>query len=181
MGTLTLGLYNSYHPTEFQDAMRRAIARAAPICVAFDCNLATFGFPFRQANHQITSPRAVASFIADSTSIGGGAAIKQLATERRLRNYDFPNGMFPPQLGTPMLTSERANGETPRGVAQRLHNEDILLVLGLGPHGLPDVLFEGTETLEITGKNIALETATAIAALPALIHAYREPRAKQCP
>ncbi|MGB1698103.1 MAG: DUF531 family protein [Thermoplasmatota archaeon] len=173
MGTLTLGLYNSYHPTEFQDAMRRAVARAAPVCIAFDCNLATFGFPFAHADKALTSPRAVAEFIATSTSIGGGEAIKQLASERRFRTYDFPQGMFPPQLGTPILTSERADGETPRGVAQRLHNEDILLVLGLGPHGLPQVLFEGAETLEITGKNVALETATAMAALPALVHAYR--------
>lgn len=173
MGTLTLGLYNSYHPTEFKDAMRRALARAAPICIAFDCNLATFGFPFTHANKRLTSPRAVAEFVAESTSIGGGGAIRELAASNRMRHYDFPQGQFPPQLGTPILTSERADGETPNGLAKRLESEDILVVFGLGPHGLPEPLFSGHETLEITGKNVPLETATALAALPALIHAYR--------
>src|SRR5207249_8391324 len=42
-GRITLGLYNSYDPVRFAEAHRRAIARAAPIALAFDANLATFG------------------------------------------------------------------------------------------------------------------------------------------
>lgn len=42
---LTLILYNSYDKTRWHEAHKRAIARAAPICYAFDCNLAIMDFP----------------------------------------------------------------------------------------------------------------------------------------
>ena len=42
---MTLILYNSYDKTRWHEAHKRAIARAAPICYAFDCNLAIMDFP----------------------------------------------------------------------------------------------------------------------------------------
>lgn len=165
---LTIGLYNTYNPDVFEDAMRRAIARAAPVCLAFDCNLATFGVPYMQANPRLTSPRAIAEFIGGSTSIGGGEAIKQLAAEGRFRNYDYPQGMFPPQLGTAIVTSEHGQPHT-ESVSPDALPENALAIFGLGPHGLPDeILQAASHSLELTGRNIALETATAIAILPAL-------------
>src|ERR1700738_3550911 len=47
-GRLTLGLYNCYDPKQWHDIMRITLARAAPVALAFDCDLATFGFPFDQ-------------------------------------------------------------------------------------------------------------------------------------
>lgn len=177
MGTLTLGLYNAYDATHFQDAMRRALARAAPVCLAFDCNLATFGMPFKSESPRLNNPRAVAQFIADSTSIGDGAAIKQLAAENRFRIYDFPGEFYPPQMGTVIVSSEHPQDSatvTPRELAARLATEDILVMIGLGPNGLPDkIVARSAECLELTGRNIGLETATAMAALPALVYAYK--------
>jgi hypothetical protein len=178
VGTLTLGLYNAYDATQFQDAMRRALARAAPVCLAFDCNLATFGMPFQSESPRLNNPRAVAQFIAESTSIGDGAAIKQLAAENRFRTYDFPGEFYPPQLGTVIVSSEHtqdhATTVTPKELAARLATEDVLVMIGLGPNGLPaKILARSTECLELTGRNIGLETATAMAALPALVYAYK--------
>jgi len=46
LGRPTIALYNSYDPKNFREAHRRALARAGRLALAFDLNLATFGFPF---------------------------------------------------------------------------------------------------------------------------------------
>src|SRR5436189_3820275 len=44
----TLSLHDALPiSVRFAEAHRRAIARAAPVALAFDCNLATFGFPYQ--------------------------------------------------------------------------------------------------------------------------------------
>src|SRR6059036_1755096 len=60
-GRMTIGLYNSYDPARFAEAHRRAIARAAPIALAFDANLATFGFPFEK---DLRTPVDIAAWIS---------------------------------------------------------------------------------------------------------------------
>jgi len=47
-GRMTIGLYNSYDRVKFHEAHRRALARAGPVALAFDANLATFGFPYEK-------------------------------------------------------------------------------------------------------------------------------------
>ncbi len=193
-GRLTLGLYNSYDPVRWHDAMRRALARAAPVALAFDCNLATFGFPYDEGRRResknpaapdLRTPADVAAFVADSTSIGaGGSYFRQLADAGRFHLFDYPGGKhgagagFPPQLGRVVLSSEHtqphAQSVTPLQLAQSLHHgESQLLVVGLGPRGLPaGVLKAAKYTLELTGRGIGFETATALAAMPALVHAH---------
>ena len=36
LGRATIALYNSYDPTKFREAHRRALARAGPLALAFD-------------------------------------------------------------------------------------------------------------------------------------------------
>jgi len=66
--------------------------------------------------------------------------------------------------------------------AQQLANllrrgSSILLVFGLGPHGLDDrdVYPLGRFHFDLTGRGLSLETATALGAAPALIVAYLRP------
>jgi len=48
--------------------------------------------------------------------------------------------------------------------------QSVLLLFGLGPHGLPKQMFEvGKYHLEITGKGLSLETCTALGAVPAIL------------
>src|SRR6266480_2504102 len=76
-GRMTLGLYNSYDPVKVAEAHRRAIARAAPIALAFDANVATFGFPF---DGEIRTPRQLAAWVSGTTSIGEeGKYLRELA------------------------------------------------------------------------------------------------------
>lgn len=94
-GRLTIGLYNSYDARRFHEAHRRALVRAAPLALAFDANLATFGFPYEElaAHHgrtaenrskgaedkrgmageapDLRTPAAIAEYIAGTTSVAG--------------------------------------------------------------------------------------------------------------
>src|SRR3989442_2551100 len=87
-GRMTVGLYNSYDPVRFAEAHRRAIARAAPVALAFDCNLATFGFPFQNG---MPTPQGIAVLVSGTTSIGDeGKYLRELADAGRFATFDFP-------------------------------------------------------------------------------------------
>ncbi len=184
-GKLTLGLYNCYDPKQWQDIMRITLARAAPVAVAFDCHLATFGFPFEQVRPRgatktlaLRTPLDVAHFATDSTSIGDdGGHLEALAKAGRFTLHDFPVDGFPRVLGRAVATTptpDPTKATTPLAVAQELASDrDQLLIFGLGPRGLPDAVMDGARHhLELTGKGISFETATALGALPAMVSAH---------
>src|SRR5207245_2306712 len=85
---MTLGLYNSYDPVRLAEAHRRAIARAAPIALAFDANLAAFGFPFEK---DLRTPEDIAAWVSGTTSIGeAGKHLRELAQRGRFQPFDVP-------------------------------------------------------------------------------------------
>lgn len=169
---MTLGLYNTYDKTKIREAHRRVLARAGPVALAFDCNLATFGFPYEL---EMRTPKDIVDWISTTTSIGeGGRYLVELAEAGRFQTFDFPKKGFPPQLGDVVITTRKPESKktvSPEEVAGMVQNgQSILLVFGLGPHGLPKKVFEiGSQHLDITGKSISLETATAISAVPAIL------------
>ncbi|MCJ2532746.1 MAG: DUF531 domain-containing protein, partial [Candidatus Thermoplasmatota archaeon] len=80
-GRVTIGLFNSYDPVRFHESHRRALARAGPLALAFDCNLATFGFPF---DNGLTTPVEIAMWVSTTTSIGeSGKYLIDLAEKGR--------------------------------------------------------------------------------------------------
>lgn len=182
-GRITLGLYNCYDPKQWHEIMRITLARVGPVALAFDCDVATFGFPFEQARargakttQMLQTPTQVAEFVAAGTSIGeGGEAFQQLAATRRFSIHPF--GPPVSRLGRLVATTPApvaAKSTTPLQVARELSaGHAQLLMYGLGPRGLPgEVLDAAAQHLEFTGKGIALETATALGVLPALLHAH---------
>lgn len=163
--------------------MRITLARVAPVALAFDCHVATFGFPFDQARARgakstqpLRTPADVASFVAQGTSIGeGGEAFQTLVGAQRFTMHPFgpPAG----RLGRLVVTTPTPaphKATTPLDVAQAAARGQAQLILyGLGPRGLPDEVLEAAaHHLEFTGRGIALETATALGALPALLAAH---------
>lgn len=202
LGRLTLGLYNSYDPKRFSEAHRRALARAAPLALAFDASVAAFGFPFEDlAAHggrsaedrsrkaeakrgvegeplRLSTPLEIAEFVARTTSVSSEAEpLVQLAKAGRFQVFELPKKGFPPQLGTLVLTTEHAarpKGTSSRAVARELvEGKSQLLVFGLGPHGTPrEVRDVAVWELDVTGKNVGLETATAMGAVVASIAAH---------
>lgn len=172
---MTLGLYNTYDPVRFAEAHRRAIPRAAPVALAFDANLATFGFPWPE---DLRTPQEVASWVSGTTTIGeAGKYLRELADLGRFQTFEFPNRGFPPQLGEVVITTNRPNprqATNAKFLAGLLkHGTSIVLVFGLGPRGLDDrdVYPLGRYHFDLTGRGLSLETATAIGAAPALVAA----------
>lgn len=177
LGRVTLGLYNSYDPVHFHEAMRRAIARAAPLAAAFDYNLALFGFPFDAYRTKTgeaprpKTPQDLAALVADSTTIGdGGEYLLELAQAGRFQSYPFPERGTPPQLGTVVLSTRRPEAKKRidlETLARRLHHaESVLILIGLGPRGVPKGVHElAAHHMELTGKDYSLETATALGVL----------------
>ena len=184
-GRLTLGLYNCYDPKTWHDIMRITLARVGPVALAFDCDVATFGFPFEQARARgakstepLRGPADVAAFVAEGTSIGeGGEHFGSLVNAGRFHVQPFPTKGFPTGLGRLVATTpspDAAKATTPLDVARELAaGKPQLLLFGLGPRGLPaDVMQGAVHHLELTGKGISMETATALGALPAMLHAH---------
>jgi hypothetical protein len=175
LGRPTIALYNSYDPRSFREAHRRALARAGPLALAFDFNLATFGFPFPQ---ELTTPQEIADWVATTTSIGEhGGFLKELTAKGRFQTFPYPNRGFPPQLGEVVLTTRKPEpgkkvslddvvGDLRRG-------QSVMVVFGLGPKGAPKEVFEMTRKhLDITPGGFSLETCTAMGVVVGAI-AYR--------
>jgi hypothetical protein len=171
-GRVTIGLYNSYDPVRFHESHRRALARAGPLALAFDCNLATFGFPY---DKELGTPAEIAHWISTTTSIGeSGSYLIELAGKGRFTAFDFPKKGFPPQLGEVIVTTRKpgsAKKVTPSEVRSLVGSgRSVLLVFGLGPRGLPPDIFDmSTKHLDITGRGLSLETCTALGAVVALL------------
>lgn len=167
-GRVTIGLYNSYDPTRFHESHRRALARAGPLALAFDYNLATFGFPF---DKELGTPLEVARWVSTTTSIGeSGAYLIELAEKGRFSCFGFPRRGFPPQLGELVITTRKPSSEK-RVSASEVRatiasGRSVLLLFGLGPHGLPRELFDlSKKHLDVTGRGLSLETCTAMGAV----------------
>ena len=167
-GRATIGLYNSYDPVRFHESHRRALARAGPLALAFDCNLATFGFPYEK---ELCTPVEIANWVSTTTSIGeSGAYLMELANNGRFSAFDFPKKGFPPQLGEVVVTTRKPSSERKTSLSEvrsvLKSGRSVLLVFGLGPRGLPKEVFEiGQKHLDVTAKGLSLETCTALGAV----------------
>ncbi len=170
-GRISIGLYNTYDRKKFREAHRRALARAAPIAMAFDFNLATFGFPFPEDRKTSVE---TAEFVANSTTIGeGGRYFKELAEKGRFHYFQYPKSGFPPQLGIPVITTSRPflREIGIREMAEGLMSgQSFLLIFGLGPHGMSRKEKElGKYHFDLTGRGISMETCTAMGAVSAAV------------
>lgn len=167
-GRVTIGLFNSYDPAKFREAHRRVLARAGPLALAFDCNLATFGFPY---DKELSTPAEIAAWVSTTTSIGeDGTYLVQLSEKGRFSSFDLPRKGFPPQLGEVIVTTRKPAKDcstTPEEVRSMLRSgRSVLLVFGLGPHGLPKEVFGlSKKHLDITTRGMSLETCTALGAV----------------
>ncbi|WP_019178448.1 DUF531 domain-containing protein [Methanomassiliicoccus luminyensis] len=175
LGRPTIALYNSYDPKNFREAHRRALARAGPLALAFDLNLATFGFPFPR---ELGTPQEIADWVATTTSIGEhGGFLKELTAKGRFQTFDYPHRGFPPQLGEVVLTTRKPDPGKKRDVdevvAMLAKGQSVMILFGLGPKGAPKEVFEMTRHhMDITPGGFSLETCTAMGAVAGVI-AYK--------
>ncbi|MDR0778399.1 MAG: DUF531 domain-containing protein [Methanomassiliicoccaceae archaeon] len=175
-GRVTIGVYNSYNPNKFMEAHRRALARAGPLALAFDSNLALFGFPFPE---EPRTPRELAEWVAGTTSIGdNGGYLTELAEKGRFQSFPYPGKGFPPQLGEPVLTTSKPDPKLSVSLAEVKSmlegGKSLLFVFGLGPHGVPkSAACIPRYNLDITNGRFSLETCTALGAVMGALCAYQ--------
>jgi hypothetical protein len=171
-GRATIAIWNSYDTNHFREAHRRILARAGPLALAFDLNLATFGFPFPK---DLSTPQEIAGWVATTTSIGeDGSYLKELSARGRFQTFPYIDRGFPPQLGELVLTTCDAEPKKSRSadeVAALLwKGQSVCLLFGAGPKGVPKELRElAPNHLDITFGGHSLETCTALGAVAAVI------------
>lgn len=136
----------------------RAVARAAPLCVAFNLDLALLGFP-------VTDEEALVNVVQSETNVGeDGDYAAQLLREERLQCLPLAHGNPPFWPGTPLAT-------TPHPAEGKSADLDavpgpVCLVVGLGKAGLPKRMLNAVDHHhELTGQGISMETATAMGIL----------------
>ena len=111
------------------------------------------------------------------TSIGAhGGYFMELAEKGRFLSFPYPSKGFPPQLGESILTTSKPDAKKAISLKQTVdmveRGQSILLVFGIGPHGVPKSAASIPRyNLEITGGNYSLETCTAMGAVAGALHA----------
>jgi len=151
---IILGLYNTYDKTKLAPAHVRAIARAAPLCWAYNLNLALINFPFEDVKDAVET-------VTKDTQVGqGGKFIEKLEHDGRIHITDDPK-----TLGELVATTSHPDKAKRVEDINRLEG-DLCVLLGVGKVGLSRTLLnESKFHLEFTGKGIPLETCTAMGIL----------------
>ncbi len=136
----------------------RAVARAAPLCMAFGLDLAIIGFPTEDVD-------ALVDLVEAETNVGEGEGYaRRLQQDGRLWLMPLAHGVPGRWPGTPVATTPHPAEEK----ACRLEDVEgrICLLVGLGKAGLPPKMLAAVEHHhELTGQGISLETATAMGIL----------------
>ncbi len=158
---IVLCLVNTYDKLKLHEIHLRSIARAAPLCYAFNFHLALMDFPFWKKASE------VAEVVADYTTIGeGGKYIIELANSGRLHLID----KIPAHFGEVIATTSKPD-EKKRIDPEMLRNfSSATFLIGLGRRGLPvEMLRKAKYHLDVTQRGISLETCTAIGAIAMLV------------
>jgi hypothetical protein len=160
---ITLGLFNTYTGKSLQVAHIRAVARASPLCYAFNLNLCLFGFP-------IEDVLEIVSRVENETRVGeSGMYIRRLFEEDSLFIKEVPDTHFIKDIGELVATTSRPDNKKRVGLENiKKESRPYCLLIGLGSQGLPKSILKTCKRhIEITGKDIPLETCTAMGVMAA--------------
>ena len=160
-----LALYDTYEGG-LKEVHLRSIARAAPLCHAFGLDLALMGFPTSDLAQLVKEA-------AKETNIGdGGRYLDDLVRESRVLLVPCTTKEPPSDwsvLGLPVATtsephlSKVADFGSILAAARAAGARRLCLIMGLGKRGLPPSLLNAVPWhLELTGRNVSMETATAM-------------------
>ena len=163
-GRHVLALYNTYEGG-LKPVHLRAISRAAPLCYAYELDLAMLNFPTDDL------PGLVDEVIAETNIGKGGKYLRELVGKGRLLldspgDYDAMGRLNERYLVLATTSHPRKEKlvtfEDALGKANEEHRH-LCLVMGLGKKGLsPSFLNAARYHLELTGRNVSLETCTVM-------------------
>ena len=150
-GKHTLGLFNTYGGN-WNHPHFKAVFKASNLCSAFDLDLALIGFP----------------------EISTDELIKEIKKEMRLSNEGYISKLisndrfrfFEKDIDELWAGSKVVTTANPDSSKLEMPSGKLCMIMGLGPKGLPKSYVENSNHhFEITGKNIAFETGTAMGAI----------------
>ena len=156
-----LGLFNTYEKV-LGPAHIRAIARAAPLCWAYDLDLAAIGFPLKDEKEALDKAKT------DTTVGKDGKYLEELFRSER---FIIATDTGVHDLGALVATTSHPDPKKKAIISDILAKEKrACFILGVGRLGLPRSVMEKAKYhVEFTGKNVSLETATAMGILAHLL------------
>ncbi|MBT6683438.1 MAG: DUF531 family protein [Euryarchaeota archaeon] len=150
-GKHTLGLYNTYGGN-WNHPHFKAVFKASNLCSAFDLDLALIGFPEISTNELIKE-------IKKEMRLSNEGYISKLISNDRFR-------FFEKDIDELWAGSRVVTTANPDSSKLEMPSGRLCMVMGLGPKGLPKSYIEKSNYhFEITGKDIAFETGTAMGAI----------------
>ena len=161
---IVLCLVNTYDKLKLHEIHLRTIARAAPLCYAYDLHLALMDFNFWKNEEEMVKQ------VADYTTIGehGRYAI-ELLKAGKIHLID----KIPAHFGDVIATTSKPDEK------KRISFEDLkdlikrrsaTFLMGLGRRGLPkDIMKKAKYHYDVTEKGISLETCSAMGAIATAI------------
>ncbi len=169
---MTICLVNTYDKLKLHEIHLRSVARASPLCYAYDFHLALLDFPFWKNEEELVRQ------VRDYTTIGeGGKYLEELKNANKLHIIE----KIPAYFGDIIATTSK-----PEKDALDLDNlrklRSACFLIGLGRKGLPkDLIRKAKHNFDVTFRGISLETCTAIGAIAAIIWVIRYGGSKNLP
>jgi hypothetical protein len=162
---ISICLVNTYDKLKLHEIHLRSIARAAPLCYAFNFHLVLLYFDFWKREDEMIEA------IRDYTTIGHhGKYAVSLLNMGRVHLID----KLMPQFGITIATTSRPDPSkvlTHDEMKRILRQESAIFLLGLGRKGLgKDILKRSRYHFDATGQGISLETCTAMGVVSTLIY-----------
>ena len=166
---VTLGIMNTYEGKSLRSIHIRTIARAVPLCYAYNLNLCLFNFPL---DNEID----IATIVERESCIHNGSKyIKQLLSKGQLFIKKTPRSPISKEIGKIIATTSKPSIKKQITI-NRLKSDKTpyCVIMGLGKRGLPKRILElSHHHLEITGKNVSLETCTVMGILALILSSNR--------
>ncbi|NOY11169.1 MAG: DUF531 domain-containing protein [Archaeoglobi archaeon] len=157
-------LVNTYDKLKLHEIHLRTIARAAPLCYAYDFHLALLDFNFWESREEMVEE------VAGCTTIGeGGRYLRMLDEMNRLHLID----RIPSHFGEIIATTSKPE-KKPLTMDELRRMRSACFLIGLGRKGLPkDLIKKARHNLDITFKGVSLETCSAMGAIMSLVWVVR--------
>ena len=161
---MVICLVNTYDKLKLHEIHLRTIARAAPLCYAYDFHLALYEFGFWKTKGELIED------IVEYTTIGkGGKYLRELDNAGRLHVIRS----VPAHFGDVIATTSKIE-EKRLAIDDLKSLKSACFLIGLGRKGLPkDLIKRAKYTLDVTFRNVSLETCSAIGAIAALVWVVR--------
>ncbi|MBC7110272.1 MAG: DUF531 family protein [Archaeoglobi archaeon] len=157
---IVICLVNTYNKLILHEIHLRTIARAAPLCYAYDLHLALLDFSFWRDEEELV--RAVREY----TTIGErGEYLERLFENGKLHLIE----RIPAHFGEVIVTTSKPDEKKKLKISEIFElskNKSLTFLIGLGRKGLPREFFESSRYhFDITERGVSLETCSAIGAI----------------